>query len=216
MNVYDYNEFDLDYKQFFELFENPRDYSVLDLGCGNGSLCYHLEQMGFNVTGTDIKNNLDFFIGNFVIDNVLNTRLNKKYDFVIDRGLAHNLVRSQEHDDVTKRIFSKVDHYNEGTLPIEYYDTIDRVTHQDSVILLKVLSPYEIRCSPFVDDPYGPYRFHEDELEDLYYDLDFEMVSLEDTYFYGSEVPHLRGYFALYEKIHPDMLPLRRRRNRIE
>ena len=96
MNVYDYHGFDKDYKQFFEKFTNTKDYSIIELGCGNGSLCYNLEQSGFNVTGTDIQNTLEYFIGNFVIDDAMNSRLNKKYDFVIDRGLIHNLIKDEK------------------------------------------------------------------------------------------------------------------------
>ena len=77
---------------------------------------------------------------------------------------------------------------------------IDNITHDESVILLKVLSPYEIRCSPFFDQPNGPYRFTEDELGHLYFDNGFICSALKDTYFYGSEKPHLRAYFSLYEK----------------
>ena len=180
MNVYDYHGFDKDYKEFFQKFQNTNHYSVIELGCGNGSLCYSLEQSGFNVTGTDIQNDLEYFIGNFIIDDALNSRLNRKYDFIIDRGLIHNLIR-------LPRVYS-------------YFDTIENITHDQSVILLKVLSPYEIRCSPFVDDPDGPYRFDEDELRDLYYELGFQCSFLKDTYFYSNELPYLRGYFALYEK----------------
>tara|TARA_R100000278_G_scaffold22078_2_gene20814 strand:- start:7 stop:561 length:555 start_codon:yes stop_codon:yes gene_type:complete len=180
MNVYDYHGFDEDYKQFFEKFTNKKDYSIIELGCGNGSLCYHLEQLGFNVTGTDIQNTLEYFIGNFIIDDALNSKLNKKYDFVIDRGLIHNLIRDERRE--------------------RYFDMIDRITHDESVILLKVLSPYEIRCSPFFDQPDAPYRFKESELDDLYYDIGYDCSLLKDTFFYSNEEPYLRGYFALYER----------------
>ncbi len=180
MNVYDYHDFDEDYKKFFRKFEHSRDYSIVELGCGNGSLCYHLEQLGFNVLGTDIQNTLEYWITNFVIDDALNSRLNKKFDFIIDRGLIHNLIRDDRRDG--------------------YFDTIENITHDESIILLKVLSPYEIRCSPFFDQPNGPYRFDEDELMDLYCDLGFQCSLLQDTYFYSNESPYLRGYFALYEK----------------
>ena len=180
MNVYDYQVFDKDYKQFFEKFTNKKDYSIIELGCGNGSLCYHLEQLGFNVTGTDIQNTLEYFIGNFIIDDALNSKLNKKYDFVIDRGLIHNLIRDERRE--------------------RYFDMIDRITHDESVILLKVLSPYEIRCSPFFDQPDAPYRFKESELDDLYYDIGYDCSLLKDTFFYSNEEPYLRGYFALYER----------------
>ena len=180
MNVYDYHGFDKDYKEFFEKFTNTKDYSIIELGCGNGSLCYNLEQSGFNVTGTDIQNTLEYFIGNFIIDDALNSKLNKKYDFVIDRGLIHNLIKDERRE--------------------RYFDMIDHITHNESVILLKVLSPYEIRCSPFFDQPDPPYRFREYELEELYYDIGFDCSLLKDTFFYSNEEPYLRGYFALYER----------------
>ena len=180
MKLYDYNGLDPDFKNFFGRFTNPKDYSVIELGCGNGSLSYYIEQLGFNVTGTDIENNLEYFITNFRIDDALNSKLDKKYDFIIDRGLIHNLIREDNVDN--------------------YFNMIDNITHDESVILLKVLSPYEIRCSPFFDQPNGPYRFTEDELGHLYFDNGFICSALKDTYFYGSEKPHLRGYFSLYEK----------------
>ena len=52
-NVWDSHWLDKDFEEFFKKFKNPKDYSVIDLGCGNGSQAYFLEQMGFNVTGTD-------------------------------------------------------------------------------------------------------------------------------------------------------------------
>ena len=143
-------------------------------------MSYYIEQLGFNVTGTDIENNLEYFITNFRIDDALNSKLDKKYDFIIDRGLIHNLIREDNVDN--------------------YFNMIDNITHDESVILLKVLSPYEIRCSPFFDQPNGPYRFTEDELGHLYFDNGFICSALKDTYFYGSEKPHLRAYFSLYEK----------------
>tara|TARA_Y100000992_G_scaffold105033_1_gene68426 strand:- start:128 stop:670 length:543 start_codon:yes stop_codon:yes gene_type:complete len=180
MKLYDYNGFDPDFKNFFGRFTNPKDYSVIELGCGNGSLSYYIEQLGFDVTGADIENNLEYFITNFKIDDALNSRLDKKYDFIIDRGLIHNLIREETVDN--------------------YFDMIDNITHEDSVILLKVLSPYELRCNPHFDQPNGPYRFREEELENLYIDNGFRCSALKDTYFYGNAEPQLRAYFSLYEK----------------
>ena len=179
-NVWDSHSLDKDFEEFFKKFKNPKDYSVIDLGCGNGSQAYFLEQMGFNVTGTDIRNYLEYFIGNFIIDDSLNSRLNKKYDFIVDKGLIHNLINDNRRDN--------------------YFDMIENISDDQTVILLKVLSPYEIRCSPFFDHPNGPYRFTDEELEYLYYDLGFKCNLIKDTFFYSIEKPYLRGNFCLYSR----------------
>ena len=178
MNTWDCNYFDLDFHDFFEFDFKVK--SIIDLGCGNGSQAYFLEDMGYDVTGTDIQNQLKYFISNFIIDDALNSRLNKKYDVILDRGLIHNLYHDERRDN--------------------YFDMIDRISHDDTTILLKVLSPYEIRCNPYFEDPDGPYRFHEDELEYLYYPK-FKCDLIEDTYFYTDNVqPHLRGYYCVYSR----------------
>ena len=72
---WDHNALDLDFKEFFK---DKNGLSVIDLGCGNGSQAYHLEKMGFDVTATDITNNLWYDLSNFIIDNALNTQLKEK------------------------------------------------------------------------------------------------------------------------------------------
>ena len=67
---WDHNDLDPDFKEYFK---DKNDLSIIDLGCGNGSQAYHLEEIGFDVTATDIDNYLVYDIGNFIIDDALNT-----------------------------------------------------------------------------------------------------------------------------------------------
>ena len=89
---WNYDDFDEDLKKFLsDTFWQTRILDIVDLGCGNGSQAWHIEKLGFDVTATDIVNALTYDIKNFVIDDALDSKLNKKYDIIIDRGLIHNL-----------------------------------------------------------------------------------------------------------------------------
>ena len=75
---------------------------------------------------------------------------------------------------------------------------IGNITHEESYILLKVLSPYEARFNPSTHS--GPYRFSEKQLKEFFSGFDFKCIKLIDTHFYSNIQPYLRGYFSIYKK----------------
>lgn len=174
---WNYDGFDKDFDEVFKKL-NPRS-TVVDLGCGNGAQAYHIQKMGFDVTGTDVVNALEYELNNFILDDSLKSKLTKKYDVIIDRGLIHNLFHLKE----TRH---------------KYFEMIGNITHDDSYIILKVLSPYEARFNPSTHS--GPYRFNEKQLEGFYSGFGFKCVELKDTLFYTNLQPHLRGYLGIYKK----------------
>ena len=176
-SVWNYSELDKDFDEVFKKL-NPRS-TVIDLGCGNGAQAYHIQKMGFDVTGTDVVNALEYKLNNFVLDDALQSKLTKKYDVIVDRGLIHNLFHLKE----TRH---------------RYFEMIGNITHDDSYIILKVLSPYEARFNPSTHS--GPYRFNEKQLEGFYSGFGFKCVELRDTLFYTNLQPHLRGYLGIYKK----------------
>ena len=181
---WNYDDFDIDLKNFFK-GKFYKKFSVIDLGCGNGSQAHYIEnQFGnerniFNVTATDIVNALEYDIKNFVIDDALDSKLTKKYDIIIDRGLIHNLfhLKNKRH---------------------KYFEMIGDIIHDESYILLKVMSQYETRFNPATHS--GPYRFNEKQLVEFFSGFDFKCIELKDTFFYSNIEPHLRGYFSVYKK----------------
>jgi SAM-dependent methyltransferase len=184
---WNYDYFDKDLSDFFRIriFDNKK-FSVIDLGCGNGSQAYYIEnQFGnennniFDVTATDIVDALEYDVKNFIIDDALNSKLTKKYDIIIDRGLIHNLF----HLETTRH---------------KYFEMISNIVHDESYILLKVLSPYETRFHPATHS--GPYRFNEDQLMKFFSGYGFTCIQLKDTFFYSNIEPPLRGYFSVYKK----------------
>ena len=177
---WNYDGFDEDLKKFLgDTFWHTRILNIIDLGCGNGSQVYHMEKCGFNVTGTDVVNALEYDIGDFIIDDALDSKLNKKYDLILDRGLIHNLfhLKKKRH---------------------KYFEMIGNIIHDESYILLKVLSPYEARFNPATHS--GPYRFNEKQLTEFFTGFGFSCVELKDTFFYSNIQPYLRGYFSIYRK----------------
>ena len=175
---WNYNGFDEDFRKFLGS-KFYKDFTVIDLGCGNGSQAHHIEKLGFRVTGTDVVNALEYDIKDFVIDDALDSKLNKKYDLILDRGLIHNLfhLKKKRH---------------------KYFEMIGNITHDESYILLKVLSPYEARFNPTTHS--GPYRFNEKQLTEFFTGFNFKCIKLVDTYFYSNIQPYLRGYFSIYRK----------------
>ena len=175
---WNYDGFDEDFRKFLGS-KFYKDFTVIDLGCGNGSQAHHIEKLGFRVTGTDVVNALEYDIKDFVIDDAVDSKLNKKYDLILDRGLIHNLfhLKKKRH---------------------KYFEMIGNITHDESYILLKVLSPYEARFNPTTHS--GPYRFNEKQLTEFFSVFNFKCIKLVDTYFYSNIQPHLRGYFSIYKK----------------
>ena len=183
---WNYDYFDKDLSEFFRkrFFDNKK-FSIIDLGCGNGSQAHYIEnQFGnerniFNVTATDIVDVLEYEVKNFIIDDALDSKLTKKYDIIVDRGLIHNLfhLKDKRH---------------------KYFEMIGNIIHDESYIVLKVLSPYEARFNPATHS--GPYRFNEKQLMKFFSGFDFECIQLKDTFFYSNIEPSLRGYFSVYKK----------------
>jgi SAM-dependent methyltransferase len=184
---WNYDLFDDDLSYFFRvrIYDNKK-FSVIDLGCGNGAQAHYIQKSGnltgsniFDVTATDIVNALEYDVNNFIIDDALDSKLTKKYDIIVDRGLIHNLfhLKDKRH---------------------KYFEMIGNIIHDESYIVLKVLSPYETRFNPATHS--GPYRFNEKQLMEFFSGFDFTCIQLKDTFFYSNIEPPLRGYFSVYKK----------------
>ena len=85
-----------------ELINIVNDYSILpctilDIGCGTGSLCIELSKKGFDVTGIDISPTairlanarLDGLCKFEVVD-IFKKSLNKKFHLIVDVGCFHH------------------------------------------------------------------------------------------------------------------------------
>lgn len=72
-----------------------RSGTLLDIGTGPATQANKLEEKGFEVTGTDISKEAILLAKQayknieFIQDDILKTKLTKKFDFIFDRGCFH-------------------------------------------------------------------------------------------------------------------------------
>ena len=89
--------------------------TVLDIGCGTGSLCIELGKRGFNTTGIDsspkaieiANNKSESFLSNFKVGDIFKKPLNKKFDLVVDTGCFHHNFNIDFVDVVAQHLSSK-------------------------------------------------------------------------------------------------------------
>ncbi|APJ05185.1 hypothetical protein AXG55_12275 [Silvanigrella aquatica] len=97
-----FEELDSDLKKFLQL-KKINNGKFLDIGTGPGTQAVQLSQMGFDVTGTDIaesaiekaKESYKEFKINFLQDDILNSKLQNKFDYIFDRGCFHVIAPEQ-------------------------------------------------------------------------------------------------------------------------
>jgi 2-polyprenyl-3-methyl-5-hydroxy-6-metoxy-1,4-benzoquinol methylase len=89
-----------------EFIRTIKKGTVLDIGCGGGRNIIPFAEAGFKVTGTDFspeaiklakvlaeENNVEI---NFLLDDILNTKLKEKFDIITDAGCFHHLRKEEQ------------------------------------------------------------------------------------------------------------------------
>jgi len=136
---------------------------------------------GFDVTAIDIsetaiakarsrsvKEGLSI---DFIRDDILDSRLDRTFDLVLDRGCFHVLDPDRRSD---------------------YIETVSRLLEPDGHLFLKCFSHLE----PGED---GPYRFTSQQVADLFRSR-FEIVSTNNSTFQGNHEPPPRAIFSVLKK----------------
>lgn len=155
--------------------------TALDLGTGPGTQAMALAQRGFKVTATDIseaavrlaeakakEKGLDI---DFQQDDILNTKLDRVFDFVFDRGCFHVFHPQQRQD---------------------YVRTVAVLIKPKGYLFLKCFSYKETRES-------GPYRFTPEEIQEIF-SSQFKVFSIEETVFQGTLEHFPQALFCILEK----------------
>jgi cyclopropane fatty-acyl-phospholipid synthase-like methyltransferase len=155
--------------------------TILDIGTGPGTQAIALAQRGFRVTATDIsetaitkaKNQaqakgLNIF---FQTDDILDTRIEGKFDFVFDRGCFHVLPPERRQT---------------------YVDTVHGLIVTQGYLFLKCFSHLETREG-------GPYRFTPEQIREVFGDR-FQVISIEETAYQGTLDPPPKALFCILQK----------------
>ncbi len=160
---------------------NLQTGTALDLGTGPGTQAMALAERGFEVTATDLsetaiekalakakEKNLDI---SFRQDDILNSKLDQKFDFVLDRGCFHVLPPEQRQN---------------------YIRVVDSLIKPKGYLFLKCFSHLETREA-------GPYRFTPEEIQDIFSSR-FNVSSVKETVYYGTLEALPRALFCVLEK----------------
>jgi 2-polyprenyl-3-methyl-5-hydroxy-6-metoxy-1,4-benzoquinol methylase len=160
---------------------NLQTGTALDLGTGPGTQAMALAERGFEVTATDLsetaiekalakakEKNLDI---SFRQDDILNSKLDQKFDFVLDRGCFHVLPPEQRQN---------------------YIRVVDSLVKPKGYLFLKCFSHLETREA-------GPYRFTPEEIQDIFSSR-FNVSSVKETVYYGTLEALPRALFCVLEK----------------
>lgn len=155
--------------------------TALDLGTGPGTQAMALAERGFKVTATDLSSTaiekaqaiakqkgLDI---SWRQDDILNSNLDQKFDFVFDRGCFHVFPPERRQD---------------------YVRVVNTLVQPNGYLFLKCFSHLETREA-------GPYRFTPEEIKEIFGSR-FNVISVEDTVYQGTLDPLPRALFSILEK----------------
>ena len=155
-----------------------RKGDVLDLGTGPGTQALELVKLGFNVTGTDISKSAILEAKklsddiNFIVDDILGTKLKKKFDLILDRGCFHTI----EPGD--RKIYLK---------------NIKNLLNKNGLLFLKCFSDKEPETGV------GPYRISKLMINSIF-EKDFKIEKIIHTEFKGKRKPNPKALFAVIRK----------------
>ncbi len=160
---------------------NYNSGNFLDLGTGPGTQALQLSKYDFEVTGTDISQSaiekaqkLSNKI-NFMVDDILNSKLSdKKFDFILDRGIFHIF-------DVSQRP--------------QYVKQVKQILNDDGILFLKCMSVEEKN----LPDNEMPHKLSKQEIIDSFND-DFDIQRIDDSEFRGSLEFYPKSLFVVLKK----------------
>lgn len=155
--------------------------AALDIGAGPGTQAMALAEKGFEVTATDIsraalkraltisrEKGLDI---DFRHDDILNTKLKKKFDFVFDRGCFHVLPPERR---------------------LDYVSIVYGLIKPNGFLFIKCFSHLEPREE-------GPYRFTMKQINALF--SAYFTCSVEETVYQCTLEPLPLALFAVLQKL---------------
>lgn len=155
--------------------------TALDLGTGPGTQAIALAERGFQVIATDLSETAVLQAAakasdrgleiSFRQDDILNSHLDRSFDFILDRGCFHVLPPDRRED---------------------YVQTVANLLKPKRYLLLKCFSSQETRES-------GPYRFTPEEIQQIFAPR-FHFRSVTQTVYHGTLDPLPKALFCILEK----------------
>ncbi|HKR00542.1 MAG TPA: class I SAM-dependent methyltransferase [Pyrinomonadaceae bacterium] len=155
--------------------------SVLDLGTGPGTQALQLARRGFSVTATDIseaavslareKAEEQGLKVRWVQDDILNTRLDRRFELIFDRGCFHVIAPDRRPD---------------------YVRIVGGLLKAGGYLFLKCFS----RLQP---GEQGPYRFTSEQIQEIFGSR-LRVLSIKETVYQGTLDPLPRALFCVLQR----------------
>ncbi|HEU4410728.1 MAG TPA: class I SAM-dependent methyltransferase [Polyangiaceae bacterium] len=159
----------------------PRGGSALDLGTGPGTQAIALAERGFAVTATDVsaaaveqaraRAEARGLAVQFRQDDVLDSRLEGSFDFVLDRGCFHVIVPERR---------------------AAYVDAVRQLVAPGGFLFLKCFSAKQ-------PGGLGPFRFAPEDIERIF-GAAFAVRAIEETVYQGTLNPEPRALFCVLQR----------------
>jgi len=158
---------------------NIHSGTFLDLGTGPGTQAVELSKKGFSVTGADISENavkkatqLSDKV-EFIRDDILNSKITKKFKYIFDRGCYHVMSKSRRRD---------------------YVKAVKALLEDGGILFLKCFSSKE------ADIKKGPYLSSSKTIHKVF-DKDFSVQMIKDTFYQGARETLPKALFIVMQKI---------------
>lgn len=155
--------------------------TALDLGTGPGTQAVHLARRGFSVTATDIsaaairqakeKAGEHGLAISWQEDDILDTRLDRQFDLIFDRGCFHVLAPERR---------------------AEYVGTVGKLLKTGGYFFLKCMS----RLQP---GEQGPYRFTPEQVREIFGNQ-LNILAIGDTVYQGTMDPPPQALFCVMQR----------------
>lgn len=152
--------------------------TFLDLGTGPATQAIELAKRGFTVTGTDISpdaiQRASKLSGNirFIRDDILDSKLTGKFDYIFDRGCFHVMSEDQRPT---------------------YVETVSHLVNPGGLLFIKCFSDKE------PDNGSGPYRFSKEMIKQTFAGY-FDIESIYDTEYQGTLESRPKALFVTMKR----------------
>ncbi len=151
----------------------------LDIGTGPGTQAIALAERAFEVTAVDLsataienaKTKAKDLNINWQQDDILNTKLERQFDFAFDRGCFHVFAPEQRQN---------------------YVSVVNKLIVPEGYLLLKCFSYKETREA-------GPYRFTPQEIEEIFHNQ-FKIIDIQETVYQGTLEIFPQALFCIMQK----------------
>ncbi|WP_019502629.1 class I SAM-dependent methyltransferase [Pseudanabaena sp. PCC 6802] len=158
-----------------------KDGSALDLGTGPGTQAIELARRGFSMTATDLsaaaiaraqqRVGQDGLKIDWKQDDILDTCLDRQFDFIFDRGCFHVLPPERRQD---------------------YVRTVGELLKMGSYLFLKCFSRLQ-------SGEQGPYRFTPEQIREIF-GSQLKVISIKETVYQGTLKPLPQALFCVMQR----------------